>query len=563
MSTGTVVPADESARQGGDSIRSGRGPTPRTDLIESWLVNHLNLVALAIVAAGFVLRIYIATLSYLNPDEALHYLLMNQPSVFLAYKASLTNAHPPLIYMVLYYWHFLGRSELMLRLPSVLAGTAFCWVAFRWIGNVFGKAAGLIGLILCAFSPAMVSLSTEVRAYALMLLCMAGALYFLGRAFDEKSVRQMWFFSGCLYLAIFSHYSVLFFTVAMGLYALARIADGQLPRRVAIAWVCGQAGALAIYGFLYVTHVSKLKNSIAVWAMPFDSSYFHADTIGLFTFTRENTMNIFLFLFGERAVAYTIFCSFIAGVVFFFVRDLRGRQRNSRTSRLGILLLFPFVAVWGASLAGIYPYVGSRHTAFLAPFAIAAASYLIAAVFEQKLWASLAIAMLLMGLSNTGENPVEPRVSSGDISMATMRSAVGYMDETIPRSDLILVDFQSSLPLAYYFCGPKEMIPVGTFEGNYFEFNCNGYSIVSLHIWKLMAQAFPMQFEKMARSHSLKPGDRVWVYQTGWGADLGMELKGYHAGFRCLDPKRFGDKVTVTPFIVGPDFSPQPPLGPC
>ncbi len=88
----------------------------------------------------------------------------------------------------------------------------------------------------------------------------------------------MWCFALCLYLAIVSHYSALFFTLAVGLYALARIADSHLPRKVVMAWAAGQAGALAIYVFLYVTHVSKLKNSIAVWSTGFDSSYFHADS---------------------------------------------------------------------------------------------------------------------------------------------------------------------------------------------------------------------------------------------------------------------------------------------
>jgi hypothetical protein len=297
--------------------------------------------------------------------------------------------------------------------------------------------------------------------------------------------------------------------------------------------------------------------------MPFDSSYFHKDTIGLFRFTTGNTLNIFIFLFGQRAIAFTMLLSFIAGVTFLFAKDLLKRQDNLELSRMGILFIFPFVAVWGASIAGIYPYVGSRHTVFLAPFAIAAASYMIAKVFENKIWAGLTIAVLLAVLANTGERLVEPRVSSGDIRIALMHSATDYMVAAIPRNEPILVDFQSSLPLAYYFCGPKEVIPVKTFEGNYFEFKCNGYSIVSLHIWKLMAQAFPVQFENMARSHSLKPGDRVWIYQTGWGGDLAFELIGHKAGFGCLTPKRFGDKITVTPFIVGPDYSPQAPLGPC
>ena len=138
--------------------------------VERWLHARLNLFVYGVIAAGFLWPgAYAAGRSFLNPDEALHYLIPNQSSALFAYRISLTNAHPPLIYLLLYYWSFLGRSELMLRFPSVLAGTALCWAAYKWIGILFGKAAGVIGLILVAFSPVMIALSAEVRAYALLL----------------------------------------------------------------------------------------------------------------------------------------------------------------------------------------------------------------------------------------------------------------------------------------------------------------------------------------------------------------------------------------------------------
>ena len=563
MSPGGVIHAEEEARHDvGPEIVKGDS-IPRAGFLERRLFHHSDAVALAVVAAGFSLRIFAAARRYLNPDEALHYLLLNQSSVWLAYKASLTNAHPPLIYLVLYYWHFLGRSELMLRLPSVAAGTAFCWMLYKWMGLAFGRAASWIGLILVTFSPAMVALSAEVRAYALLLFCMGGALYFLERAFAEKSVREMWYFSGFLYLAILSHYSAVFFAVAAGVYALARLADGHLPRRAIIAWAGGQAGALAIYAFLYVTHLSKLKSSIAVWSMSFGTAYFHQDSVGIFNFTGENTFNIFLFLFGERYVAQMMLLCFIAGVAFVFAQGLLSRQGNLQSNRLGILLLFPFIGVWCAAIAGIYPYVGSRHTVFLAPFAIAAASYLVAAASGQRVWAGILVATLLMVVSSASHGLVPTEEMAVNQSPALMVSAVGYMEQSIPRGEFILVDYQSSLPLAYYLCGPRTIIPIETFSGAYFEYSCNGYAVVSLNMWKVIPGGFRLQFEKMARAHSLKPGNRVWVYQTGWGVDVGTDLAGHDAAFRCLAPKRFGVGVTVTPFIVGRDFSPESPLGTC
>jgi hypothetical protein len=533
-------------------------------LIEKWLHHHVNGIALAVVVAGLGLRVFIASRSYLNPDEALHYVLINQRSAFDAYEAGrLTSAHPPLFYLILYFWHFLGQSELMLRMPSVIMGAAFCWVAFKWMGTVLSKPASLMGIIFCAFSPAMLALSTEVRGYTLMLLCMASALYFLARAFEGKSSSRMWCFSISLYFAILSHYSVLFFTLGVGLTVLARIADSHLPRKVVITWFVGQFGALALCAFLYLTQVSKVKNSMDMWAMPYDTAYFHAERENIFEFTIRNTLKIFMYLFGQPYAARILFLCFIAGFAILFGRDLLSRREGSPSTRLGILLLFPFVAVWGAGIAGFYPYAGTRHTVFLAPLVIAGASYLLAAISGQRLWAGLLIASVLMALSNTSKLPAEPTVSESHDSPAVMTSAIRYMEQTIPRGDLILVDYQSSLPLIYYFCGPKKIIPPETFRGEYFEFACNGNPVISFRSWKTIAQVFPVQFEGMARAQSLKPGDRVWFYQTGWEKNLDADLDRHEPRFRCLAPRDFGTSITVIPFVVGSDFLPVTPPGNC
>jgi 4-amino-4-deoxy-L-arabinose transferase-like glycosyltransferase len=565
MSPSAVVDTQpESAREVAPG-KPERSAIDRYSFVENWLHDHLNAVALAVVAAGFVVRVWVASRSYLNPDEALHYLLLNQSSVSLAYKASLTNAHPPLIYLVVYFLHFLGRSEWMLRLPSVLAGTAFCWFAFKWIGIVFGKAASVIGVVMAAFSPALIALSAQLRAYAPLLFGIAAALYFLERAFQEKSVREMWYFSSFLYLAILSHYSAVFFVLAIGLYSVTRIAESHLPRKVVAAWAGGQVGAIAIYGFLYFTHISKIKNSIAVWGMPFDGSYFHLDREDIVTFTTEHTSKIFEFMFAQQYISQAMLLCFVVGVAFLVGRDLISRRGNPPSSHSGILLLLPFIAVWGAAIAGIYPYVGSRHTVFLAPFAIAAASFLLATVYGQKLWASVLIAALLMGASNASGKTFEPYIRKENQSRALMTAAVNEIRQSVPRSDIVLVDFQSSFAIAYYLCGPREIIEIERFRREFNEFSCGGHSIVfpSFNVWKLTPGNFPSQFEKMAHAYDLKPGDRVWVFQSGWGANLDTELPAHLPRFRCIAPKSFGDNLTVIPFVVAPDFSPATPATNC
>lgn len=566
MSSGVVAHAEPPSPQDAAVGLPEHGVTNHDGVIEKWLHEHLNLVASAVVAAGFVVRVFIAGTRYLNPDEALHYLLINQPSAFLAYKASLSNAHPPLLFLLLYFWHFLGHSELMLRLPSVLAGTAFCWFTFKWMGLVFGRSASLIGVIVAAFCPALIALSAQVREYALLLFCMVAALYFLERAFQRESVSGMWYFSGFLYLAILSHYSAVFFVLAIGLYSLARIAEHRLPRKIAVAWASGQVGGLAIYGFLYVTHMSKVKkDDLALWASPFDQSFFHWGSGDLLTFTREHTSAIFLFLFEQKYISQAMLLFFVVGVASLMVKDLVSRRGHPRSSHSGILLLLPFIAVWGAAIAGIYPYVGSRHTVFLAPFAIAAASFLLAAVYGQKIWAGLLIAILIMGAANTSAETFEPFITKENQRRTLMIGAMHHIQQSIPRADLILVDLQSSFPIAYYLCNPSDTIQLEAFREEFNRFSCDGYSIVSTnyHIWKLTPGNFPSQFEKMAHASGLKPGDRVWVFEAGWGVNLDRTLPRTLPKFRCLASNDFGRNIAVTPFVVGPDLSPAATVANC
>src|SRR4029077_8422654 len=154
---------------------------------ESWLRRHSELFALAIAAMGFGLRILSAQGRSLSGDEAVHYLLVNLPRALDVYKASLDNAHPPLFFLLLHFWIRLGSSELFLRLLPATLGGAFLWVAYRWALILLGRSAALMTLVLLSFSPALISLSAEVRDYSLLLLLMTAALLLLERALEERS----------------------------------------------------------------------------------------------------------------------------------------------------------------------------------------------------------------------------------------------------------------------------------------------------------------------------------------------------------------------------------------
>jgi uncharacterized membrane protein len=562
MSSGAVVhagpPAPREALPGLSEVAPGR-----LAQVERWLDRRLNVIVAAVIAAAFVARVIVAARSFLNPDEALHYIIINRNSVLSTYRVSLTNAHPPLIYLIVYYWRFLGRSELMLRFPSVLAGTGLCWAAYQWIRTLFGKAAGVIGLVLIAFSPALIALSAELRSYAVLLFCETTALYLVELAIKEKSIRKMWYFSIFLCLAILSHYSAAFFVLAVGVYALARILGSEIPPKVMVAWAGGQAGALAVYGFLYETHISKLRTLMLTWAMSLDQFYAHSGRQDLLKFTRERTLDIFSFLFANQYLAPALLLLWIVAIAVLLFRECAPRRNAPRARHLGILQFLPLLAVWAASIAGFYPYVGSRHTVFLAPFVIAALSFLLAAVDRQKIWAAVVTAALLAAASNSSGRTLETPIAKEDQSRALMSAAVSHIRQAIPSGSVILTDYESALMLVYYLCGPELILPVGTFNLPASRVKCNGYTIGSFQTWSLEPAFFVSNFEKIALAQRLKSGDRVWVFQSGWGVVLGRQLPGSSPKFRCLAPENFGANISLIPLVVDQDFSPAAAVANC
>ena len=297
--------------------------------------------------------------------------------------------------------------------------------------------------------------------------------------------------------------------------------------------------------------------------MPFDEYYFHPAKESLFAFTRAGTTQIFSYFFENQYIAVSLLLLFLAAVALQFFRDWRGRRDPDLVRGRGLLFVIPFVAVWGASLAGIYPYVGGRHTVFLAPFVMAALSGLLAGVYGRKLWAALVIGLLLTAATNLSGKIYERGMTRADQSRELMLGAMQYLRQSIPGDGLILTDYQSSTALAYYFCGPKQIFAVEKSAEDYFEFGCNGRSFVVLQKYNVPAREFVSRFRATAQSRGFQPGERIWYFEEGWGPKLDRTLPWMAPGFRCLTSQRFGANISVIPLTVNSDLSPASPVTNC
>jgi len=526
---------------------------------KQWIQSHADLVASLITLLGFLARLWAASGVFLNPDEALHFRLANQLSLGLAYEASLSAAHPPLLTFLLYFWRALGTSELWLRLPSVLAGTVFCWMFYKWLSKAAGKLTGFIGLLLVALLPTPILIAAEIRQYSLLLGFLASAVYFLDESFRENSTLRMTAFSVCLYLAMLSHYSAFCFAIALGLYALFRIFTERPPAKLVAVWAIGQLGGLALAVFFYKTHLSKLgvgdsRTALQGYMSDFylRRSFFDRAHDNPFTFFVGHTFGFFQYLCAQLAVGDVLGLFFIAGVVLL----LRGKnlaQDRISARRLGLFVFLSFAVAGGASLAHVYPYGGTRHVAFLIIPAVAGVSVAMARLAAWKWARGIAIAALVIVACLAFGNPRRPTMSRADQSRKNMAAAMDFVANNIAPTDLIFVDYQTDLILGHYLCRQRP-ISFETSPARFEQFSCGGRHIISADYkseWMFWADNFPNDWRQFVQTYNLKPGQTVWIFQTGWGIDLPADLQRHFAEFSDLHFESFGRNIKIFQMTVG------------
>ena len=507
-----------------------------------------NYVAMTLVGIGLLWRVWLAHATFFNSDEAWHFSMANQASLYLAYKASLTLLHPPLLVLVLYFWRGFGTSNLVLRLPCVIAGTLFCWIFWKWLTVVAGRAAGWVGLILMTFLPPMITLSADLRQYTLMLVFATSAAYFLERALTGNSVRLMAISTGFLYLAMLSHYSAFLFAAALGGYCILRMLAQPPSAPVIVVWFAGQAGGLGLGWFLYTTQIAALRkvypgaqplHRYADWYL--SDYYFHAGSNRLLPFLYHGSFGVFRFIFGQTTVGGVAALMFAAGtLLLLFEKPAPNAATPSRLT--GLFLLLPFVLNCAAVTAGLYPYGRTRQCVFLAIFGIAGVSVLLAKVTKQSTRNAVLLAIGIVVLCQAfGTLQGRDMLPVAEQKREHMDQALEFIQQEVGAPDLIFVDAASRLQLGHYLCRQKQITIDHSVPG-FESFRCREFRVISTDPEEgvFTRDTFAQEWQKMVRAYSLEPGAAVWVFQGGWASGLGEALRNRSPEFSGLEPHSFG-----------------------
>lgn len=514
------------------------------DELDSHFEEHSTPIVATVIALGLIWRLWLAQATFFNTDEAWHYSLSTRSSAWLAYKASLTISHPPLLILIEHVWRALGTSNLMLRLPSVIAGAAFCWIFYRWLGMVGGRAAAWSGLILAAFLWPMISTSAEVRQNPWLLLFSILAAYSFELALAKSSVVMMLASAASLYLAMLSHYAAFFVAAALGLYAIRRMWEQRPPLSVLSAWLVGQVGGVAVGAVLYVTHLGHLDSLLTTALLPqqyLSNSYFHNGQEHLLPFLFRGTFGIFRFIFGETQIGQFAAILFVAGLVI-----LSWRKRSSPgqpTARaLAFLCLIPFILNWLAASAERYPYGRTRQCMFLAIVALAGVSVCLARITRDRVAVTVALAAGIVVLCQAfGTLQDRDALPIADQRHQFMDHLVEFIRTSVGANDLIFTDQATSYQLRHYLCNQKP-VSIETWAAGFQYFSCEGLRVVFTgpNEGALTAPAVDVRWRNSDRQLDLTAGAiNLWVVQGGWASGLGEAMRPL-PGLAQLDIHSFG-----------------------
>lgn len=343
-----------------------------------------DLAAILLVVLGLAARVLAARHSFVSPDEGMHVRLASPGSLEEVYRLSLTNAHPPLFLLFLHGWQQVVGLKWQLCLLPVAFGTAFLWVAYRWVRMLFGAIPALTALAFLAFLPTVVLLSAELRGYSMALFLVALGLAALESGLREESPGRVALAAGSMALALGTHYLALRPALAALAYGALRIVASRPPRPVVLAFAASQAALAGLFLFLYRSHLSNLRgggmerDAQSDWLR---ASYLQAED-GPLSFAARQSAALFRFLFTSPAGAITAAVLVLGGLA------LAARERRPAA----VLLALPFALAVAGGVLRLYPFGGTRHSIDLALYACAAIGIAVARQTGDRPWVPLVLA---------------------------------------------------------------------------------------------------------------------------------------------------------------------------
>ncbi|MBX7256842.1 MAG: glycosyltransferase family 39 protein [Candidatus Hydrogenedentes bacterium] len=228
-----------------------------------------RLILLIILMGALALRL-VSLGKYPFWHDEIQNMLAGEDLYGLLVHGKLVSNHPPLPYILVTIWRFLGlgANEFTMRLLPVTAGVACVAVVYLVASHLLGRRAGLAAALLLAISPFHIHHSQEMKEYIFLPTIGTLMVYSLIRAVETNRAG---YWSLYAILASLSCYTELFvgpMLVAVNLWVLATLRGRR--DRVKPWIIANVVGALLFVPQLWLMVIKAYRTMVASteWWVP-------------------------------------------------------------------------------------------------------------------------------------------------------------------------------------------------------------------------------------------------------------------------------------------------------
>jgi Dolichyl-phosphate-mannose-protein mannosyltransferase len=212
---------------------------------ETW---HPTLIVMALTAVGVVLRAIVADQSIFADELSTYWISATHGlgGVLSLLYGTGRIAHaeitPPLYFVLAWLTTRLGDSPELLRLPSLIAGTATIPIVYLLGLRTVGRRAALVATAVTALAPFAIYYSADARAYGVMMLALLVSTLAMLQALDTGRARWWGLYAISACAAFYSHYTCAFVLGAQLLWVVW--AHPEARRAAVLATVAAGVGVL-------------------------------------------------------------------------------------------------------------------------------------------------------------------------------------------------------------------------------------------------------------------------------------------------------------------------------
>ncbi len=384
-----------------------------------------------ILLFGLILRVINLNQSFWL-DEAAQVIESSRP---LSQQLDIaSDFHPPLFHLLLHFWLYLGHSEVVIRILSVILGLGSIFIFYKLACLFLNEKQALLSSLLLAINPYHIWYSQESRPYILFVFTSVLATYFLVKKNYQAYVMSL---TGAFY----SVYTAILMVPAHFVFIY------MLDKKQLRSW-------FKSLGFSILMFLVWMPHFWRSWQIGFSAALSGWTNVVSVSAMKLLPLTLAKFIYGRGSIANNIvYALVILPVVgqFFW-----GSFRSIREKKLRIwLILFWLPLILGQLVAFILPVMAPQRLIFLLPFFI-----LLVVIGLEKLKSQLfyliVVVVILISLAGVTQYYTNPYVQREQ-----WRQAVRFVENTSRGNSLAIFVFPDAFaPWLWYSQGRVDFLAV-------------------------------------------------------------------------------------------------------